>query len=281
MDFVQHHEFYARRLFVAVITRWTVFSSHPLGMIERELGDMGDIDVETEALLVDNNILTRDFDESIDKCLPRLPWTIPESEVRKRRDLREDCVFTIDPPTAKDLDDAVSCTRLEDGTLELGVHIADVTYFVKMGTPLDKEAKTRATTVYLVQKAVPMLPNILCENLCSLKSNVDRLAFSVFWKMTEEGEILDTYFSKTVIRSCAQLSYDDAQKVIKTGSLDPNVKIVGHSRSLVEENITIFFVSSLWTLWLLLLPVASVTLANGYEHSFSTETFTNLPSKEV
>ncbi|KAF8934813.1 hypothetical protein BGZ47_010198 [Haplosporangium gracile] len=240
-DFVDNHVHYVHKLFVATIKRWPLSSLHPFGQLERELGDIGNIEIETEALLADNNVTTTAFGEKVEKCLPELPWSIPEKELSRRRDLRKDCIFTIDPATAKDLDDAVSVSRLEDGTLEVGVHIADVSHFIKVGSALDREAKSRATTVYLIQKAIPMLPNILCEDLCSLNSNVDRLAFSVFWKMTEDGHVLGTSFSKSVIRSCAQLSYDDAQTVITTGSLDPKIEIVGHPRSLVEENIKIFY----------------------------------------
>ncbi|KAG0305262.1 hypothetical protein BGZ98_004394 [Dissophora globulifera] len=240
-DFVENHSAYTHKLFIATIKRWPLSSLHPFGQLERELGDIGNIEIETEALLADNNVTTTAFGEKVEKCLPELPWAIPEKELSKRRDLRKECVFTIDPATAKDLDDAVSCIRLEDGTLEIGVHIADVSHFIKAGSALDREAKSRATTVYLVQKAIPMLPTILSEDLCSLTSDEDRLTFSVFWKMTEDGEILDTTFSKSIIRSCAQLSYDDAQTVITTGSLDPKVEVHGQQRTLVEENIKIFF----------------------------------------
>ncbi|KAG0204665.1 hypothetical protein BGX28_003453 [Mortierella sp. GBA30] len=240
-DFIQNHASYVHKLFVASIKRWPLSSLHPFGQLERELGDIGNIEIETEALLADNNVATTAFGEKVEKCLPDLPWSIPEKELSRRRDLRKDCIFTIDPATAKDLDDAVSCTRLSDGNYEIGVHIADVSHFIKPGSALDREAKSRATTVYLVQKAIPMLPNVLCEDLCSLTVNVERLAFSVFWKMTEDGRILDTSFSKSVIRSCAQLSYDDAQRVITTGSLDPKVEVHGQPRNLVEENIKVFF----------------------------------------
>jgi protein SSD1 len=166
-DFVDNHANYAHKLFIATIKRWPLSSLHPFGQLERELGDIGNIEIETEALLADNNVTTTAFGEKVEKCLPELPWSIPEKELGRRRDLRNDCIFTIDPATAKDLDDAVSVTRLEDGTLEVGVHIADVSHFIKVGSALDREAKSRATTVYLVQKAIPMLPNILCEDLCS------------------------------------------------------------------------------------------------------------------
>ncbi|KAF9309588.1 hypothetical protein BGZ91_007375, partial [Linnemannia elongata] len=181
-DFVDNHASYAHKLFIATIKRWPLSSLHPFGHLERELGDIGNIEIETEALLADNNITTSAFGEKVEKCLPELPWSIPDKEQGARRDLRQSCTFTIDPATAKDLDDAVSCVRLEDGTFEVGVHIADVSHFIKVGSALDREAKSRATTVYLVQKAIPMLPNVLSEDLCSLIANVDRLTFSVFWK---------------------------------------------------------------------------------------------------
>jgi protein SSD1 len=243
-DFVDNHTSYAHKLFLATIKRWPLSSLHPFGHLERELGDIGNIEIETEALLADNNITTTAFGEKVEKCLPELPWVIPERELTNRRDLRQSCTFTIDPATAKDLDDAVSCIRLDDGTYEIGVHIADVSHFIKVGSALDREAKARATTVYLVQKAIPMLPTVLSEDLCSLRVNVDRLTFSVFWRMTETGEILDTTFTKSVIRSCAQLSYDDAQKVITNGCLDPKVQVYTHPRAAVEDNIKTFFVST-------------------------------------
>ncbi|KAF9937079.1 hypothetical protein BGZ65_001836 [Modicella reniformis] len=240
-DFVENHTTYAHKLFLATIKRWPLSSLHPFGHLERELGDIGNIEIETEALLADNNITTTAFGEKVEKCLPEIPWVLPEKEMTNRRDLRQSCTFTIDPATAKDLDDAVSCFHLDDGTYEIGVHIADVSHFIKVGSALDREAKARATTVYLVQKAIPMLPTILSEDLCSLRVNVDRLTFSVFWKMTENGDILETSFAKSIIRSCAQLSFDDAQRVITTGSLDPKVQVYDQPRSMVEENIKTFF----------------------------------------
>ncbi|KAF9579141.1 hypothetical protein BGW38_004730, partial [Lunasporangiospora selenospora] len=214
--FIEDHTNFVHKLFVASIKRWPLSSLHPFGQLERQLGDIGNIEIETEALLANNNVITTAFGEKVEKCLPGASWTIPEEEIRRRRDLRSECIFTIDPATAKDLDDAVSCKPLEDGTYEIGVHIADVSHFVKSGSALDKEAKSRATTV-------------------------ERLAFSVFWKMTESGEILETTFDKSVIRSCAQLSYDDAQNVISTGSLDPKIEVLGQPRSLVENNIKMFY----------------------------------------
>lgn len=120
-------------------------------------------------------------------------------------------MFTIDPSTARDLDDAVSCSYLGDGLYRISVHIADVSHFIPEGSLLDKIAQSRATSVYLVQEVVPMLPRVLCEQLCSLNPGKDRLTFSVEWTVTEEGEIVEEWFGKGIINSCMKLSYDHAQ----------------------------------------------------------------------
>ncbi|XP_012876846.1 PREDICTED: DIS3-like exonuclease 2 [Dipodomys ordii] len=127
----------------------------------------------------------------------------------------KDCVFTIDPSTARDLDDALSCRPLTNGTFEVGVHIADVSYFIPEGSSLDKVAAERTTSVYLVQKVVPMLPRLLCEELCSLNPMTDKLTFSVIWTLTSKGKILEEWFGRTIIRSCTKLSYEHAQSMIE------------------------------------------------------------------
>lgn len=126
--------------------------------------------------------------------------SIPEREFELRKDLRGERIFTIDPDTAKDLDDALSVKANEDGTYDVGVHVADVSYFVKPNTALDRDARKRATSVYLIQRAVPMLPPALSEQLCSLVPGEDRLAFTVIFTMTKEGKVLKKWFGKSVIR---------------------------------------------------------------------------------
>ncbi len=126
--------------------------------------------------------------------------SIPEREYETRRDLREERIFTIDPPGAKDLDDALSIKHNDDQTFDVGVHIADVSYFVKANTPLDRDARKRATSVYLVQRAVPMLPPTLSEELCSLKADQERLAFSVIFTMTGDARVIKKWFGRTVIK---------------------------------------------------------------------------------
>ncbi|GAA5855311.1 hypothetical protein JCM3766R1_001190, partial [Sporobolomyces carnicolor] len=239
VDFVEKSEKYADRLFVACIKRWPISSLHPFGQLVEELGPIGDIETETSALLKDCNFTAEDFSESVNKCLPPTPWSIPDRETQSdvRRDLRTHRVFTIDPETAKDLDDALHIVKNDDGTFEVGVHIADVSHFVKTNTPLDREARKRATTVYLVQRAVPMLPPTLSEELCSLNPGSDKLTFSVVFQMTPEGKVLDTWFGKTIINSKVKLAYSNAQEVIEGRSL-PEGKVQDAAlRSEIENDI--------------------------------------------
>jgi len=241
-DFVENHNQYAQQLFVACIKRWPITSLHPFGTLVTQIGEIGGIEVETEALLKDNNVISEEFSENVMKCLPVTPWIIPEKELETRRDLRTTRIFTIDPPASKDLDDAISCTRLPEGGYEIGVHIADVCYFVKPNTALDRDARKRATTVYLVQKPVPMLPPQLSEEICSLNPGADRLAFSVIWKMTPDGKILESWFGRTVIRPCAKLAYGHFQAVIEGQPLDSEVTIYDEiPASEIEADIKVFY----------------------------------------
>ncbi|XP_070561830.1 LOW QUALITY PROTEIN: DIS3-like exonuclease 2 [Ptychodera flava] len=216
--FVNRPGDFANVLFVGRIIEWSKDSSFALGCLHKSLGEAGEIEPETEGFLIENGV---DFSEFSDKALGCLPDVsadkpgIPNSELSQRRDLRQQCIFTIDPATARDLDDALSCQLLPDGTYEVGVHIADVSYFLEEGTELDSVASARATSVYLVQKVIPMLPRLLCEQLCSLNPAEDRLTFSVIWKITEHGEILDEWMGRSVICSCVKMTYQHAQGIIE------------------------------------------------------------------
>ncbi|KAM8791695.1 DIS3-like exonuclease 2 [Rhynchonycteris naso] len=217
-DFVTRPKDYANTLFICRIVDWKEDSNFALGQLAKSLGQAGEIEPETEGILTEYGVDFSEFSSDILECLPQgTPWTIPPEEFSKRRDLRKDCIFTIDPSTARDLDDALSCRPLPDGdTYEVGVHIADVSYFVPEGSALDHVAAQRATSVYLVQKVVPMLPRALCEELCSLNPMTDKLTFSVIWTLTSEGKILSEWFGRTVIRSCTKLSYEHAQSMIES-----------------------------------------------------------------
>ncbi|KAH3764141.1 mitotic control protein [Pelomyxa schiedti] len=179
------------------------------------IGQCDDIEAETKSILVANHVEDSPFPPRALEVLPKLPWVIPPSEIASRRDLRNKRIFTIDPLTCRDMDDALSCTSLPDGNFEVGVHIADVSYFVPPGSPLDKVAQERSTSVYLLQRVIPMLPETLANNLCSLNPDEDRLAFSAIWVISPSGEILQEWFGRTIIRSCAKLSYDVAQDCIE------------------------------------------------------------------
>ncbi|XP_057283334.1 DIS3-like exonuclease 2 isoform X2 [Pezoporus wallicus] len=180
-DFVTRPEDYSNILFICRIVDWKEDSNFATGQLAKSLGQAGEIEPETEGILMEYGVDFSDFPSEALECLPQnLPWVISPGELAKRRDLRKECIFTIDPSTAKDLDDALSCKQLPDGNFEVGVHIADVSYFVLEETALDKVASERATSVYLVQK------------------------------------ILDEWFGRTVICSCVKLSYDHAQSMIES-----------------------------------------------------------------
>ncbi|KAI8980422.1 hypothetical protein BDB01DRAFT_724964 [Pilobolus umbonatus] len=236
-DFISNTQKYESTLLVAKITHWPIDSSIPFGVITRQLGPIGNIFAETQGILADYSIKDQPFGTKALKGLPEVPWSIKESDINHRRDLRSARIFTIDPLTAKDLDDAVHITKLDDGDFEVGVHIADVSHFVHQNTALDQEAQDRGTSTYLCDRVIPMLPPLLCEELCSLNPGVERLAFSVIWKMDSTGNIKDTWFGKTVIKSCAKLAYEDAQCVIEKKGLPTTVKVKEFAVSEVEQDI--------------------------------------------
>nr|XP_027197595.1 DIS3-like exonuclease 2 isoform X2 [Dermatophagoides pteronyssinus] len=210
---------YKNHLFLAEITDWKSDSLYPLGKIIKNFGEMGDVDVETEIMLISLSINKDDFpEEALAEYQDKFPdkdWLIPEGEINQRKDLRKECIFTIDPETARDLDDAISYRQLSDDRFEIGIHIADVSYFIKENTLLDRIASDRATSVYLVSKVIPMLPHIFCQDLCSLNPGHDKLTFSAIITVNGDGEVVDRWFGRTVINSCCKLTYEFAQKLIE------------------------------------------------------------------
>lgn len=203
----------------ATISLWEERQRLPSGRIEQVLGSPGDNDVEMKAIA-----LEKGFDESFPKDVEReaaaLKKPISEEEIKKRRDMRGTTTFTIDPYDAKDFDDALSYKELPDGKLEIGVHIADVSHYVQKGTALDDEAYRRATSVYLVDRTIPMLPEVISNDLCSLNPHTDKLAFSVVMKMDKEGKVFDTWFGRTVIYSDRRFTYEEAQNRIESSEGD-------------------------------------------------------------
>lgn len=228
-DFYFNPHFYKNSLFLGEIKKWPATSKYPFGKLLKLIGFAGEIEAETELLLVENNVDFTEFPANIENGLPITSgetYEIPAKEIKKRKDLRKECVFTIDPATARDLDDALSIKKISKHSIpgkemyEVGVHIADVSYFVKENLPVDQIAKQRTTSVYCVQKVIPMLPRILCEKYCSLNPGEDKLTFSVFWHMNERGEIVKEWFDRTVIKSCIKLSYDIAADMMNKPDLD-------------------------------------------------------------
>eukprot|EP00978_Attheya_sp_CCMP212_P012968 scaffold32351_cov60-Attheya_sp.AAC.6 len=211
-----------KRILVA-IDSWPIHSRYPLGHYVRTLGNAGEKDVETLVLLHEHNIPCDPFPPKVLACLPSADYKIELEPGRV--DLRGLPVLSIDPPGCKDIDDALHCTVLPNGNYQVGVHIADVTHYVKAGTAIDLEAANRSTSTYLVNKRLDMLPSLLTTDLCSLKGNVDRFAFSVLWEVTPEADIVKVDFKKTVIHSIAALTYQQAQGLIDQPEGDGNNEI--------------------------------------------------------
>ncbi|CAH8313023.1 unnamed protein product [Eruca vesicaria subsp. sativa] len=201
-------------LVAAQIVDWSEGSQFPLAQITHMFGRGSELEAQISSILYQNSVCDSEFSPDSLASLPRAPWEVPKEEVQRRKDLRDLCVFTIDPSTASDLDDALSVQSLPGGFLRVGVHIADVSYFVLPDTALDAEAQFRSTSVYMLRRKIPMLPPSLSDNVGSLNPGVDRLAFSIFLDLNWEGVVTDRWIGRTVIRSCCKLSYDHAQDII-------------------------------------------------------------------
>lgn len=201
---------------IARITEWPARAKNPFGEIIEVLGDVGNNNTEMHAILAEFDLPLR-FPENVLKAAEKIPDLIPSEEIERRRDMRGITTFTIDPHDAKDFDDALSVRKLENGHWEVGVHIADVSYYVSPGSILDEEAYERATSVYLVDRVVPMLPEKLSNGVCSLRPNEDKLCFSAIFQLDDEAEIHKQWFGRTVIHSDKRFAYEDAQAIIETG----------------------------------------------------------------
>ena len=198
---------------IAHITDWPAKVNNPFGEIIEVLGNTGDNEVEMHAILAEYD-LPYSFPGAVEKAAKDIPEEIPEEEKKKRKDMREIPTFTIDPEDAKDFDDALSLRKLPDGKWEVGVHIADVTHYVQPGTVLEKEAYERATSIYLVDRVVPMLPEKLSNNVCSLRPNEEKLCFSAVFQMDDRAVIHKQWFGRTLIKSDKRFSYQDAQEIL-------------------------------------------------------------------
>lgn len=209
----------SQRIIIA-IDQWPRHSRYPQGHFVRALGPLGDKDTENEVLLLEHDVPHCKFSKEVLSCLPSLPWIITDEDRAKRVDLRGITICSVDPPGCTDIDDALHCRKLPNGNYEVGVHIADVSHFIRPGTAIDKEAASRATTVYLVDKRIDMVPELLSSNLCSLRGNEVRFAFSCIWEIDDNANIVHTKYHKSIIESKSAMTYEEAQLIID----DPSQK---------------------------------------------------------
>lgn len=200
---------------IAEIIEWPSKARSPFGKIIEVLGDTGNNDAEMHAILAEYE-LPHKFPEKVDRVAEKIPFEIPEEEYKKRRDFREVTTFTIDPADAKDFDDALSIQQLKNNNWEIGIHIADVTHYISTSSIIEEEAQARATSVYLVDRVVPMLPERLSNGVCSLRPNEDKLCFSAVFEMNDNAQVIKQWFGKSVIHSNHRFSYEEAQEIIET-----------------------------------------------------------------
>ncbi len=205
---------------IAEVFEWPGRPNHyPRGKVVDKLGKMGSDDIEMKAILLKNGFQLTFSREALEE-VEKIPDEIQEEDLFGRADLRDLDCFTIDPVDAKDFDDALSWRKLENGNVEVGVHIADVTHYLKESSALDKEAAKRSTSVYLVDRVLPMLPEKLSNSLCSLRPNVDRLAFSALFEFDKNYKVVKRWFGKAVIHSKRRFSYEEAQEIMDRGKGD-------------------------------------------------------------
>lgn len=201
---------------IGKIVNWTDKDKSPEGEIIMVLGDVGNNEAEMHSILAEFG-LPYSYPKEVEEAANRIPDNIPAEEMARRVDMRDAVTFTIDPRDAKDFDDALSIRKLENSLWEVGVHIADVSYYVTPGSIIDREAYKRATSIYLVDRTIPMLPERLCNNLCSLRQDEDKLAYSVIFTMNEFAEVKDYKICRTIIRSNRRFTYEEAQQIIESG----------------------------------------------------------------
>jgi ribonuclease R len=203
---------------LVTLSDWPESAKNPIGIVKHVLGNQGENNTEMNAILAQYGF-PLEFPPQVEREANAIPEEIPAAEIAKRKDFRNVLTFTIDPADAKDFDDAISYQKLPNGNHEIGVHIADVSHYVIQGTDLDKEAYSRATSVYLVDRVIPMLPERLSNGVCSLRPHEDKLCFAAVFELDEQANIQSEWYGRTVIHSDRRFSYEEAQEVIenKTG----------------------------------------------------------------
>ncbi|MGM0933658.1 MAG: ribonuclease R [Bacteroidota bacterium] len=221
---------------VVEIEEWPEKADSPFGNIKKVLGTPGEHHTEIHSILAQYG-LPHDFPPEVEEFADKIDTSIKEEEIKKRRDMRDVLTFTIDPEDAKDFDDALSFHKLENGNYEIGIHIADVAHYVQPGNILDEEAYERATSVYLVDRVVPMLPEVLSNNACSLRPNEEKYTFSAVFEIDKNTKIKKEWFGRTVTFSDARFAYEEAQHIIETkgGDIPAEISIQEEAYSVKDE----------------------------------------------
>lgn len=210
---------------VVKVIEWPDQAKNPIGQVIDILGQAGDNTTEMHAILAEFG-LPYVYPKSVEEAADKIPTEITKEDLEGREDFRDAVTFTIDPKDAKDFDDALSIREIKSGLWEIGVHIADVTHYVKEGSIIDKEAEKRATSVYLVDRTIPMLPEKLSNGLCSLRPDEEKLTYSVIFTMNEKGEVKNSRITKTIIKSNRRFTYEEAQEIIETGKGDYSAELL-------------------------------------------------------
>ena len=218
------------------IEDWPARADSPFGSVIKVLGKPGEHDTEIHAILAEYG-LPSEFPIEVETFAQKIDTSIEEDEIAKRRDMRDTLTFTIDPKDAKDFDDALSFKKLENGNYEIGIHIADVSHYLQEGTILDDEAYQRATSVYLVDRVVPMLPEVLSNFACSLRPNEEKYTFSAIFEITETSQVVSQWFGRTVIYSDQRFAYEEAQYIIETKDdvIPEEISITGSAYQVSKE----------------------------------------------
>ena len=218
------------------LTDWPENSKNPFGEVLEVLGMPGDHETEIHSILLEYGLPYK-FPENVEAEADLISLEISQNEIEKRRDMRGDLTFTIDPKDAKDFDDALSYKVLENGNYEIGIHIADVSHYLQEKTILDAEAYERATSVYLVDRVVPMLPEVLSNGVCSLRPNEEKLTFSAVFEINEKAHVINQWFGRTVIYSDKRFAYEEAQEIIETkgNTISEEISITGESYTVQQE----------------------------------------------
>lgn len=241
------------------MTDWPQKANNPYAKVLKVLGKPGEHNTEMHAILAEYGLPT-EFPVDVEAYAQKLDTSITAEEIAKRRDMRDVLTFTIDPRDAKDFDDALSFQVLENGNYEIGIHIADVSHYLQEGTPLDEEAYNRATSIYLVDRVVPMLPEVLSNFACSLRPNEEKYTFSAVFELNKKAEILNSWFGRTVTYSDKRMAYEEAQVIIETkgNTIPAEISITGEEQQIDEP-----IVQAILTMNDLAKALRSKRMANG------------------